>query len=290
MKQIFILTFLILTTNNLFGQDWTENVKWLYNQEDNIPNDISEYVEFQKTGDTIISNRTCIQVEERYVKIENSEIVSLFLNNHILCNENKEIDYYNEEDSTFYVLYDFNLNEGDTSKSYCPFTEEYTYTKIDSIKEEEINGQMLKVQYHDNLFEISTPCELTWRVVENIGSENYLFPRYGGIDPPQGGDLICYLGSGNFVYPEGSQNCEIILSQKEVKTEELLIYPNPVNRILNLEMESFEFCILYDSSGKQISTHKEKQINMEKLIDGLYYLKIVTENNINLKKIVKASR
>ncbi|MEZ4918547.1 MAG: T9SS type A sorting domain-containing protein [Saprospiraceae bacterium] len=255
-----------------------------------MPDGIPKFRKFSKAGDTTVQNRNCIVLDEFYVKIQNNQLINNLVETHILCNENKVMDYYNPEDSTFYTLYDFNLSVGDTSKSYCPISNIYTYTLIDSLKEEVVNGQAVQVQFHSMIYQPGWQCELSSRVIENIGSSKYLFPRFGAVDPPQGGYLMCYSASNNFIYPEGNQGCEITVSEKHIEFEAGSIYPNPVTHVLNLDLLSFDYCTLFDSSGRQVLSSTEKTINMENLRTGLYYLKIVDKNKSGVVKLVKADR
>lgn len=287
MRYILLLLILILLTSKSYGQDWSGEVRWLYSQQDYIPDNIPEYIEFRKIGDTVVSNRNCIEIEEWFLREEDNEIDSVMLDDHVICRDDKRIYYYESGDSTFYFLYDFNLNEGDTSKSYCPYTGGYTYTRIDSIKWEEVNGEMLTVQYHNTILEMSTPCDLYWKVVEKIGSIEYLFPRYGGVDPPQGGGLICHETSDAFVYPVDNHYCDLLISTTEGTPIDLLIYPNPVRGVLSLEIKELDYYILYDIRGRQVLISDNKTIDMKNYGDGIYILRIVEGDKIRTERIVK---
>tara|TARA_B100000768_G_C11155899_1_gene322364 strand:- start:154 stop:846 length:693 start_codon:yes stop_codon:yes gene_type:complete len=74
----------------------------------------------------------------------------------------------------------------------------------------------------------------------------------------------------------------------------IAIYPNPVNDILNISSEHNDILslILYGIDGKEIYsiykfTHGIKEINLEKLDSGVYFVEIQTDLGKVTKKIIK---
>ena len=78
------------------------------------------------------------------------------------------------------------------------------------------------------------------------------------------------------------------LQTDDFKVENILVYPNPVNNYLTLKnVENIEESSIYNSLGQFILSTKETLIDLSKLTNGIYYLKIRTQNGTEIKKIIK---
>lgn len=79
-------------------------------------------------------------------------------------------------------------------------------------------------------------------------------------------------------------NTEFILA------ENIKFYPNPISSILNIKTSSsfsFEKSKIYSTLGKLILETSERQINLETLTSGIYFVEVVTDKGSVTKKIVK---
>lgn len=95
-------------------------------------------------------------------------------------------------------------------------------------------------------------------------------------------DVDVILGFDNLVV----QNFP--LQTDDFKVENILVYPNPVNNYLTLKnVENIEESYIYNSLGQFILSTKETLIDLSKLTNGIYYLKIRTQNGTEIKKIIK---
>ena len=67
------------------------------------------------------------------------------------------------------------------------------------------------------------------------------------------------------------------------------MYPNPVNDILNIEMENeIKSVEVYNIQGQRVLWSNNKQIETSSLHAGIYLVKIIDENNsMTSQKIVK---
>ena len=75
-----------------------------------------------------------------------------------------------------------------------------------------------------------------------------------------------------------------------IKSKEVLIYPNPVDDFLHLELENKNneiFIEIYDLLSNHIITTKSLEVNMEKYNSGVYILKINQGENIKVMKVIK---
>ena len=91
-----------------------------------------------------------------------------------------------------------------------------------------------------------------------------------------------------------SENCYTGIPSL-TNTTEIKTYPNPANNELKVESEMLKVegfnLTMYDLFGKEVFsteiTENEQSINISKLANGLYTLKIITDSGITVKKIIK---
>jgi len=78
-----------------------------------------------------------------------------------------------------------------------------------------------------------------------------------------------------------------------IKEESFELYPNPVDKILNIKSETSNdlYCEIINTSGQLIKsenlTNSFRKINIEKLKKGLYFIKIQSKGNTIIKKFIK---
>lgn len=77
-----------------------------------------------------------------------------------------------------------------------------------------------------------------------------------------------------------------------LRTDELIVYPNPVNDLLNIKTNQINLLeyFIYNSIGELVVTGKikENKINIDELKNGVYLLRLMNINNEFLsKKIIK---
>ena len=97
------------------------------------------------------------------------------------------------------------------------------------------------------------------------------------------------------IVPFTAANCAV-LGNSDFEKENFLVYPNPVNDVLNLDLASFENDLkinIYNNVGNLIlsknkSSLLENQLNIAAFSSGMYMLEILdAENNRYIKKFLK---
>jgi len=194
MKTKKLIFLLIICPNIFFGQDYCpfdfENGRWEANYylaggPDNIAR--QEYNEYT-VGDTLVNDsllcykliRTgmdCGLLTNYYDPINcfEDEIFEPFTQDlGIICEQDKRIYYDFSEDLSdgFYLVYDFNVEIGDTISHWWGMypSQITTITLIDSV---EMCGKMRKRLWADDYFTLGLTS-----FVEGIGSTAGLIPRY----------------------------------------------------------------------------------------------------------------
>ena len=86
-----------------------------------------------------------------------------------------------------------------------------------------------------------------------------------------------------------TEDCALSITEFNL-SENLSIYPNPVSVTLQIKTSNsvlYEKTTIYSVLGKRILETSEKQINVENLSAGIYFVEIVTNKGSVTKKIVK---
>jgi len=79
-----------------------------------------------------------------------------------------------------------------------------------------------------------------------------------------------------------------VLSNDEVNTSTLSIFPNPVKDYFQIKgNEELEKILLYDINGKLVQTSQKELVNISMLNSGLYMAMILTDKQTSLIRIIK---
>ena len=81
-----------------------------------------------------------------------------------------------------------------------------------------------------------------------------------------------------------------MLSISDIEITELKIFPNPATSILTVKTTNpIEKVEIYSLSGKKVDDVNSdfNNINVEELSNGMYLLRIYTEKEIMVKKLIK---
>ncbi len=256
---------------SLTGQNFiSENNQWNV-RVSFFPLSISTDI-FFIDGDSVVNSITYSKLYASYDSLETIKFEGLL-------REEANIVYYLPEDRDEGILYDFNLETGDTTyvnNFFCSDIE-VIIMDVDSV---EYFGEKRK----------------RWNVggcsywIEGIGSTNGpIHTHYWECLICPDWELICFHESDSLKYiKEGEFSCytTTVGIDNKNESEDILIVPNPVKSGNSVSLESKskpEKVAIYNSSGvlvRQINPISEKTINVEtgNLVPGLYIIKIYMEN------------
>lgn len=214
--------------------------------------------------------------------------------------ENNKIYFYHQDDSTFYLLYDFNAEIGDTIKiknwgNYADDSE-YTYWKIDSIGTVNYSTNELKtfrVQYGRENADTIKFFDYYLTVIEGIGCTTNLFYLVdtGFCDGKHVNELRCFGHPqlGYFSNNNGFCNLTTSIAENSINENEIKIYPNPTyDKIIIDDFTKFSKVEIFDIRGIKHAEFKiTKEVKLSNLKSGTYIVKLTGKSNSSLFKIQK---
>lgn len=235
-------------------------------------------------GDTVINNKVYKKLDYyTYTYLgyygflrEESKVISFI--------PNQEFSSYSYYDTSEYILYDFNLEVGDTF--YLGLSELYsTVYDIDSVQLN--NGEWRR---RILLTEVTSYICYLMEWVEGAGNLNG-HPFYNNVISclDHFPNFSCYHVNQDTLYGD----CTPTVSSNEVKEiQKLKLYPNPVHQELiidnDLQLGKLRYSI-YSNSGKKIIDNElmTNRINTDKLSLGVYFLQIYGDEFVYYSKFIK---
>ena len=293
-KVIYITFFLFLNSFGAKAQQYIpfpeNNALWTVQYESESCNgNYSEY-QYQITGDTTINNLTYHKLRAFGDFICGWPLIyGAFRNDTI----NKKVYFLHSDSITESIFYDFNLVQGDTIKGYL---EEISNTVlgynnvciIDSVDSVLINGAYRnRWNYHSvsSLYDFNNSNNPSY--IEGVGNTFGLFEGLQNFINLRT-ELICHSKNGTLLF--GTSQCAPLnIDTYDEYTP--LIYPNPSGGIFKIELKNSEILSVevYNVSG-QLVLKKEalgnQQVDINNQSTGLYFLKIITENEAITTQII----
>lgn len=196
---------------------------------------------------------------------------------NFLYKEGSQIHYYDEVKDTFFLLYDFALNQGE---SYNLYSNNYDFTSkitIDSIGVFDFNGRNLKVQYLIS----EGAIDFGGMTIEEIGNLYFLFPYYAVCDPQPIAYLRCYTNAIDGDVHFGEYDCteEGFVSVSEVSGQDFSLSPNPATDKIELITSTPSSVRILDITGAVLleidnTGNKSQSIDISSLPAGVYIMKV----------------
>ncbi|MBE2290525.1 MAG: T9SS type A sorting domain-containing protein [Chitinophagaceae bacterium] len=304
MKPILLcLYFLLMVAGGLLAQPnfAPPGAHWFNNGTD-------AYYHSYTDGDTVISGRTCTRIR----RITHQSPMSWASDFPTICtyNSGDTVFVYNTLFGQFTPLYIFNVSEGDTIRiprfdvGYPPLPATYFSYRVDSVRMITYDTAHLKTIFTYSLNEDSV-----------MGGSDRM-PTFGGGGTLHGAyaERIGGVGGGIFpscvgcaVIPEdcgciGPMRCyndpgmDIKLVTPCAPPVNLIenepldtrrAYPNPAKGLLHINAPARSTILLMNLQGKTVQTGCDTNtINVTSLPAGVYLLRVVSENEVSVERVV----
>jgi hypothetical protein len=267
-------------------------------------NQSCQYFQNFTVGDTMVGNFLYHKLRESglyyplgycnsplYTPIQFDNYVGAFREDTL----NKKVYYLPSGNSTDTLLYDFNLQLGDTlPETYC--NQGYPgnwVSKIDSV--------LVGNKFHKR-YGIKGPgfglFDSIAYLIEGVGcvSGGILGKIHGQFMTPSGAYLWCFMVNGIKLYPDiGSPCTYYFIDNYLIPVKEITIAPSPFSQSTQITLnQSYQNVALavYDIQGKQVAQQQYKdcdkiQFSRNQLSNGLYFLKLTLDDKeVETGKIV----
>ena len=196
---------------------------------------------------------------------------------------NKKVFFYDNSKNQECLLYNFNVNIGDTIQDWLAYCSASTiYWKITSI-----DSALVGSKYHKR-FNINGGINADTSIIEGIGSLTGLLGPYAFFE--NFNHLICnsVLGQTMFVNKGPPASCGIVGIGETKDNAPYSIYPNPFYTETTLRTKNIFKNVsltLYNSLGQAVKqmnnlTGQEIILQRENLPSGLYFLRLMEDNKV----------
>ena len=306
MKKIVLIIFILMLCVVSFAQNWyPAGATWTFDNQYLVSYPAHGYVKYSVGNDTVINDTVAKIININAVAYNGNESIGDPL---IVHESNSRVYHWTGE--KFKLMYDFNLNAGDTLKTevrHADWCDSVSPVIIDSVSSVNINGINLKVQYitytpYDWEYYIEARTE---RIVERVGSERYFIysPNCEFGCSFANTDLRCYNDNDISYRNEwwdthySDVECDSVINAhvQEVPDIKFAVYPNPTDDFVIIsanDQYGGTFCAeLYNSLGEKLyitTAESFTSFNMENYPAGLYVIKVYkNDSDIYTFKVIK---
>ena len=300
MKNLSVIIFLCIS-NLVVGQAYvlfpTDSAVWIRKKTSQISSCCAN-LDILQLGDTTINNKIYHKIYyfttnylNSFYRESNKKIYSKYPLGGVFGN-----------DTTEFVLYDFNMQIGDSMNVKIPsnwITSGGPINKqpkiyLDSVGTVTLNSVVHKTYSFTNNFTGSCLApKIKW--IEGIGSDAGLFYNLNYNDwaicisypAPYSFILTCFSKNNVLIY---NNNCTITSIPNLTDKFNLSVFPNPANALLTFQTdEEITSITIYNIIGKTCSYKPldAKIIDISGLSSGVYYLEVKTAKGLAHKKFVK---
>ncbi len=280
------LVLLTVHTSSQAQDLLTQGAEWHYNLLHFGSHDVG-FNRCYIDGDTVIDERSClIYIQEEYNCNGRPK-------RNYLYKEAEQVYFYDTEDTTFKLLYDFSLQAGDTmALPHWSFLGERSYfLRIDSVGVYPANDRALKM-FHvsfgymegGDLIHFENLPHLADIIIEDIGSNINFFHLWdnGWCDSQYSNQLRCFSAPD---YPEvqlGEDACTLVPTQDVVTSHPWIqAFPNPTSDQLSIRFQDCQpwgQVTVRDVAGQIVQTYQPSATSEELLMDlgplpaAIYYI------------------
>lgn len=264
--------------------------------------DITDTYSITLSNDTVINGQTYHKLETPYTQrvLQGSctNATNIITYQGAIRQEisNKKV-YFCPPDSlttSEFLLYDFNMQVGDTVKGYIT----QSYFGIDTVYS--IDSVLIGGSYRKRWTIIDNCIGFSYKIIEGIGSSIGLVRKSAGCVGLQVFRLMCYKQDGQNLYNYGNTTtCNIITSLSTAPKPEAFqvdIFPNPASGDFNIHFENttdFDELIITDMLGRKVRQQTvlgQSETIIKSLPAGQYVLTLTNRSGHQINKRISRYR
>ncbi len=286
MKQFFLLILLTIFSSNLSSQSWFNNEDtWVYRYF--VPFSTEGFAEIIVSDQLMVNGKESHLLTNSITAIDQANGDSLFLEYEIVCYEELGKVYKLNDNSVFELLYDFNLEVGDSITYYMD--EQFDGCKdsivyyLDSLSTIDFGSESLTVQ-HFAFEDVDWNFQGEKTVVEGIGD------LYSAFDikalhsclTDQGGAWVCSFSNGQDEINFLDEECDALpVSTLELGLEEMNVFPNPTDNHFSISnFDRLKQVLIYDINGRIVAQFPPNtSYDISDFRQGAYVLKVLDDED-----------
>lgn len=298
--SIILLSFLIIFKLSFAQEFIPAGAEWNYNYGPDIGGGIA-VITLKYTGDEMVQSKMCKRLDvfttRAYVWNPSDTTSGQSVNPYYLYENGDTVFFFNELDSNFYVLYNFDAQVGDSWKFPARECDSLVTIQVVSKDMVVINNDSLRsmeVVIRQNYSPLDPRTSIdTQRIIEKLGVLDRYFMLEHNLDCVTDltipGPLLCYK---NDSFPTYQLNDSIPCNYRFVSVEpkedlSFNIYPNPANNSLFIQSQESVQLEIYSCLGVLVENSSMKsgtrKIDISQYMEGVYYYSISDSDGSVLK-------
>jgi hypothetical protein len=301
MKNKYLTILFLFLANLSFGQEIVDTTKLWSTIIHRLPSMtiITEYIKF--TQDTVIDAKTYKKVMRSTDEFQTYWDPYGYIRETI----DKKVFYRIDSCQLEYLLFDFEASVNDTlficslngygGNLYFDTFLPILISAIDSI----YIGSEFKRQFHINTligYPDTLPNSETDQYIEKVGSMSGPFHFTDGLIGGDSFELLCFWENDTLKYHNTSySDCYYTWTgvNGSDRGNTVRVFPNPATNALYIDPEDkdIEYTVeLFEVSGSTLMVRQSKgkdRMDISSLPNGLYFVRLVSEEGVQITKIVK---
>jgi hypothetical protein len=146
------------------------------------------------------------------------------------------------------------------------------------------NNELYRFQTETSVYNLNTPL---FGIVTNCNND-FLYFNIQGQPSPNGFDMhvTAVYSSGESDYLQTEHCMGPLLASTNFTPKHTLVYPNPTTGVLYLNKQNFEEVLVYSTNGQVVLWEQQcSQLDLSNLPKGIYWVKLISANNIQQEKV-----
>lgn len=291
-RYIFVLViFIFIQENNSLGQDFAPiGAEWYYSSSaGGLAPGGSEYYHLVVRKDTTINNYVLRKIERTYYRYQGD---SIKVEPYFIYQIGDSVSIYDPANSKLYKIFVFNATVGDTLTFDVPYYNnnydvDSTFRAVlDTIVTEVYDGTALKKYMLEQLDDFGWFCGF---YLDRIGGYEWFLPLGRTIIPEADGPIRCYHDNEVEINVT-SRPCDYRMTNSidSWHLHKFEIFPNPTTGTIKVKPElDIDYIEVYNHTGNLIRVSTRTDIDFGRNENGLYFIKIFSNNASFIKKVIK---
>ena len=147
------------------------------------------------------------------------------------------------------------------------------------------NNELYRFQTETSVYNLNTPL---FGIVTNCPTD-FLYFYIPGQPSPNSFDMhvtAVYSSGAESDYLQ-TEHCDgPLLATTNFTPKQTLVYPNPTSGVLFLNNQTYTEILVYSTSGQVVLREQHSsQLDLSSLPKGIYWVKLISENNIQQEKV-----